>query len=191
MVLSTNITRRMISQQTETIIKQAIIFAVPIELLLQIKKRQRTVQFDFPNACTSRTRLSHVNTCCESYPIIRICCVLPGHRICHSEWLSAGQNSSQSRRRQQAGGAMLRASALIVSLLSSQSQSSLAHSNGSDFCTLLLRCHRRPQKVLAIAKTRQGNAALRFRGAMESRQRFAILCCDFQLQSPSLLQNFW
>ena len=47
--------------------------------------------------------------------------------------------------------------------------STLAHRNRSDFCDLRLRCPSRTPEIAAISETRESNAALRFRGAMESR----------------------
>ena len=38
-------------------------------------------------------------------------------------------------------------------------------------------------EIAAICETRESNAVLRFKGAMESRQRFAISGCDFRTQS--------
>ena len=45
----------------------------------------------------------------------------------------------------------------------------LAHRNRSDFCDLRLRCPSRTPEIAAISETRESNAALRFKGAMESR----------------------
>ena len=45
----------------------------------------------------------------------------------------------------------------------------LAHRNRSDSCDLRLRCPSRTPEIAAISETRQSNAALRFKGAMESR----------------------
>ena len=47
--------------------------------------------------------------------------------------------------------------------------SPLAHRNRSDFCDLRLRCPLRTPEIAAISGTRESNAALRFKGAMESR----------------------
>ena len=44
----------------------------------------------------------------------------------------------------------------------------LAHRNRSDFCDLRLRCPSRTPEIAAISETRESNAALRFKGAMES-----------------------
>ena len=44
-----------------------------------------------------------------------------------------------------------------------------AHRNRSDFCDLRLRCPSRTPEIAAILETRESNAALRFKGAMESR----------------------
>ena len=44
----------------------------------------------------------------------------------------------------------------------------LAHRNRSDFCDLRLRCPSRTPEI-AISETRESNAALRFKSAMESR----------------------
>ena len=46
---------------------------------------------------------------------------------------------------------------------------SLAHRNRSNFCDLRLRCPSRTPEIAAISETRESNAALRFKGAMESR----------------------
>ena len=46
---------------------------------------------------------------------------------------------------------------------------SLAHRNRSDFCDLRLRCPSRTPEIAAISETRESNAALRFKGPMESR----------------------
>ena len=46
---------------------------------------------------------------------------------------------------------------------------SLAHRNRSDFCDLRLRCPSRTPEIAAIFERRESNAALRFKGAMESR----------------------
>ena len=43
----------------------------------------------------------------------------------------------------------------------------------------------------AISETRESIVALRFKGAMESRWRFAILDCDLSAQNPFFLQDFW
>ena len=53
-----------------------------------------------------------------------------------------------------------------------------------------LRCIADPQKSLAISETRQSNARLRFKGAMEQRARFAISGCDFRAQNPFFLREF-
>ena len=53
----------------------------------------------------------------------------------------------------------------------------LAHRNHSDFCDL-----KRPQKHVAISETRQRSAALRFKGVMESRWRYAISSYNFRAQ---------
>ena len=45
----------------------------------------------------------------------------------------------------------------------------LAHQNRSDFCNLRLRRPSRTPEIAAISETRESNAALRFKGAMESR----------------------
>ena len=45
---------------------------------------------------------------------------------------------------------------------------SLAHRNRSDFCDLRLRCPSRTPEIAAISETRESNAALRFKAAMES-----------------------
>ena len=45
----------------------------------------------------------------------------------------------------------------------------LAHRNRSDFCDLRLRCPSRTPEIAAISETRESNAVLRFKGAMESR----------------------
>ena len=45
----------------------------------------------------------------------------------------------------------------------------LAHRNRSDFCDLRLRFPSRTPEIAAISETRESNAALRFKGAMESR----------------------
>ena len=45
----------------------------------------------------------------------------------------------------------------------------LAHRNRSDFCDLRLRCPSRTREIAAISETRESSAALRFKGAMESR----------------------
>ena len=47
--------------------------------------------------------------------------------------------------------------------------SSSAHRNRSDFCDLRLRCPSRTPEIAAISKTRESNAALRSKSAMESR----------------------
>ena len=44
-----------------------------------------------------------------------------------------------------------------------------AHRNRSDFCDLRLRCPSLTPEIAAISETRESNAALRFKGAMESR----------------------
>ena len=46
---------------------------------------------------------------------------------------------------------------------------SLAHRNRSDFCDLRLRCPSLTPEIAAISERRESNAALRFKGAMESR----------------------
>ena len=68
----------------------------------------------------------------------------------------------------------------------------LWHRNCSDFAIRGCDCdaHRGPQEWLAISETRQISAALRFKGVMESRQRFAISSCGFRAWSPLLLQDF-
>ena len=43
----------------------------------------------------------------------------------------------------------------------------------------------------AISETRDSNAALRFKAAMESRQRSAISGCDFWAQNPFFLRDTW
>ena len=45
----------------------------------------------------------------------------------------------------------------------------LAHRNRSDFCDLRLRCPSRTPEIAAISATRESNAALRFKVAMECR----------------------
>ena len=47
--------------------------------------------------------------------------------------------------------------------------SDLVHRNRSDFCDLRLRCPSRTPEIAPISETRESNAALRFKGAMESR----------------------
>ena len=51
-----------------------------------------------------------------------------------------------------------------------------AHRNRSDFCDLRLRCPSRTPEIVAISETRESNAALRFKGAMEiaSDLRFGV-----------------
>ena len=53
--------------------------------------------------------------------------------------------------------------------LEGQGKGCLAHRNRSDFCDLRLRCPSRIPEIAAISETRESNAALRFKGAMESR----------------------
>ena len=66
------------------------------------------------------------------------------------------------------------------------SYQNLAHRNRSDFCDLrFLRCPSRTPEIAAISETRESNAALRFKGAMENRWRFAISGCDVWAQIPS------
>ena len=43
-----------------------------------------------------------------------------------------------------------------------------AHQNRSDSCDLRLRCPSRTPEIVAISETTESNAALRFKGAMES-----------------------
>ena len=45
----------------------------------------------------------------------------------------------------------------------------LAHRNRSEFCDLWLRCPSRTLEIAAISERRETNAALRFKGAIESR----------------------
>ena len=49
------------------------------------------------------------------------------------------------------------------------SSKSLAHRNRNEFCDLRLRCPSRTPEIAAKLETRQSNAALRFKGAMENR----------------------
>ena len=58
---------------------------------------------------------------------------------------------------------------LAFSLVSLIPFVSLAHRNRSDFCDLRLRWPSRTPEIAAISETRENNAALRFKGAMESR----------------------
>ena len=64
------------------------------------------------------------------------------------------------------------------------SSSTLAHRNRSDFCDLRLRCPSRTPEIAAMSETRESNAAMRFKGAMESCGRFAISGCDFWAPKP-------
>ena len=47
-----------------------------------------------------------------------------------------------------------------------------------------------PRNRSGISERKQ-NAALQFKGAMESRLRFAISGCDFCAQSRFFLRDFW
>ena len=56
---------------------------------------------------------------------------------------------------------------------------------------LICNCdaHCGPQKSLAISKRSPSNAALRFKGAIENRWRFAISSCDFRPKTDSFCGN--
>ena len=57
----------------------------------------------------------------------------------------------------------------LLKITNSASPSVLAHRNRSDCCDLRLRCPSQTPEIAPISETRESNAALRFKGAMESR----------------------
>ena len=86
---------------------------------------------------------------------------------------------AENRRRPQIGLRYLRCvtfSSALVFAISYRCQKTcvssiqiLAHRNRVDFCDLRLRCPSRTPRNRAISETRESNAALRFKSAMESR----------------------
>ena len=61
----------------------------------------------------------------------------------------------------------------------------LAHRNRSDFCDLRLRCPSRTPEIAAISETRESNAALRFKGAMEKPSDLRFRAAISEPKTPS------
>ena len=161
--------------------------SMPSSWLKCLAHRNRSDFCDLRLRCPSRTQKIAAILETRQSPST-VSCTVPTGESLHFRWIPSWEPTKQPPQSSSKGN-------LFVRVRFGGVPSTVEEVVRVRFCCLLSwRPTRKTQAEqysdTVLLETRQSNGALRFKGAMENRWRFAILSCDFRTPKPILPAGF-